>query len=173
MEERTVIEWEKNDLETLRLLKVDVLVGAPAGKTKKIAGPVISTSPLEVDGSRHASRKTIEKIATYLGLPARAFVKSLVVVPEGGGEAGALFDLDHLPAMGSGRRRPEASGAPSAMRWNSTPVILMISRCRGSTTRALSSPARSRWRNASQAEGSRSGNSFAASVSSSGTVMKN
>src|SRR5262249_4975532 len=25
MEERTVIEWEKNDLETLRLLKVDVL----------------------------------------------------------------------------------------------------------------------------------------------------
>jgi len=32
--------------------------------------------------------KTIEQIAAYLGLPARAFLKSLVVVPEGGGEAG-------------------------------------------------------------------------------------
>ena len=33
--------------------------------------------------------KTIEQVATYLGLPARAFIKALVVVPEGGGEAGA------------------------------------------------------------------------------------
>ena len=32
--------------------------------------------------------KTIEQIAAYLGLPARAFLKSLVVVPEDGGEAG-------------------------------------------------------------------------------------
>ena len=32
--------------------------------------------------------KTIGQIATYLGLPARAFVKSLVVVPQRGGEAG-------------------------------------------------------------------------------------
>jgi len=32
--------------------------------------------------------KTIEQVAAYLGLPARAFVKALVVVPEGGGEAG-------------------------------------------------------------------------------------
>ncbi|NLE21508.1 MAG: proline--tRNA ligase [Actinobacteria bacterium] len=33
--------------------------------------------------------KTIQQVADYLGLPARAFVKALVVVPEGGGEAGA------------------------------------------------------------------------------------
>ena len=32
--------------------------------------------------------KTIEQVAAYLGLPARAFVKALVVTPEGGGEAG-------------------------------------------------------------------------------------
>jgi prolyl-tRNA synthetase len=32
--------------------------------------------------------KTIEQVAGYLGLPARAFVKALVVVPGGGGEAG-------------------------------------------------------------------------------------
>ncbi len=32
--------------------------------------------------------KTIEQVATYLGLPARAFIKALVVVPEGGEEAG-------------------------------------------------------------------------------------
>ena len=32
--------------------------------------------------------KTIGQIATYLGLPARAFIKSLVVVPQRGGEAG-------------------------------------------------------------------------------------
>ena len=32
--------------------------------------------------------KTIAQVAAYLGLPARAFVKALVVVPEGGGEAG-------------------------------------------------------------------------------------
>ena len=33
--------------------------------------------------------KTIEQVAAYLGLPARAFVKALVVVPERGEEAGA------------------------------------------------------------------------------------
>lgn len=33
--------------------------------------------------------KTIEQISLYLGLPARAFIKALVVVPDGGGEAGA------------------------------------------------------------------------------------
>jgi prolyl-tRNA synthetase len=33
--------------------------------------------------------KTIEQVAGYLGLPARAFIKALVVVPEDGGEAGA------------------------------------------------------------------------------------
>lgn len=33
--------------------------------------------------------RTIEQVATYLGLPARAFVKALVVVPEAGGETGS------------------------------------------------------------------------------------
>ncbi len=32
--------------------------------------------------------------------------------------------MNSVPAMGSGRRRPDASGAPSAMRWNSTPVTV-------------------------------------------------
>ena len=32
-----------------------------------------------------------------------------------------------VPATGSGRRRPDASGSPSAMRWNSTPVTLLFS----------------------------------------------
>ena len=35
--------------------------------------------------------------------------------------------MNSVPATGSGRRRPEASGAPSAMRWNSTPVTLPFS----------------------------------------------
>ncbi len=33
--------------------------------------------------------RTIEQVGAYLGLPARAFIKALVVVPQGGGEAGA------------------------------------------------------------------------------------
>ena len=38
--------------------------------------------------STRRTRRPIEQVAAYLGLPARAFVKALVVVPEGGGEAG-------------------------------------------------------------------------------------
>lgn len=44
--------------------------------------------------------KTIEQIATYLGLPARAFIKALVVVPEGGGEAGAASSAGATDARG-------------------------------------------------------------------------
>jgi len=36
--------------------------------------------------------KTIEQVGAYLGLPARAFVKALVIVPEGGAAAGAGGD---------------------------------------------------------------------------------
>jgi prolyl-tRNA synthetase len=43
--------------------------------------------------------KTIEQVATYLGLPARAFIKALVVVPEGGGEAGAAASVSAGPVM--------------------------------------------------------------------------
>jgi hypothetical protein len=32
-----------------------------------------------------------------------------------------------VPGTGAGRRRPEASGSPSAMRWNSTPMTLPAS----------------------------------------------
>ena len=32
-----------------------------------------------------------------------------------------------VPGTGSGRRRPEASGSPMRMRWNSTPVTLLLS----------------------------------------------
>ena len=35
--------------------------------------------------------------------------------------------MNSVPGIGSGRRRPDASGAPSAMRWNSMPVTLLAS----------------------------------------------
>ena len=35
--------------------------------------------------------------------------------------------VNSVPGAGSGRRRPEASGAPSAIRMNSTPVTLLAS----------------------------------------------
>ncbi len=35
--------------------------------------------------------------------------------------------MNSVPGIGSGRRRPWASGSPSFMRWNSTPVTLLLS----------------------------------------------
>ena len=59
--------------------------------------------------------KTIEQVATYLGLPARAFVKALVVVPEGGGEAGdGRRSRRHRPGHGPRPRRPRARRAQAA-----------------------------------------------------------
>ena len=34
--------------------------------------------------------------------------------------------MNSVPATGSGRRRPDASGSPSRIRWNSTPVTLLF-----------------------------------------------
>jgi prolyl-tRNA synthetase len=53
--------------------------------------------------------KTIEQVATYLGLPARAFIKALVVVPEAGGEAagGAAAISGH---KASGRQPADPAG---------------------------------------------------------------
>jgi hypothetical protein len=34
--------------------------------------------------------------------------------------------MNSVPGAGSGRRRPEASGAPRAMRMNSMPVVLPV-----------------------------------------------
>ena len=63
----------------------------PAGATdapfaQATGAPVdlLAEAELDTPGCR-----TIEQVAAYLGLPARAFIKALVVVPEGGGEAGA------------------------------------------------------------------------------------
>jgi prolyl-tRNA synthetase len=61
--------------------------GAADSPFAKAAGaPVDLLAEAELDTP---NCKTIEQVATYLGLPARAFIKALVVVPEGGGEAGA------------------------------------------------------------------------------------
>ena len=51
--------------------------------------------------------KTIAQVAAYLGLPARAFVKALVVVPEGGGEAGQA-----APAGPGGAASAAATAGP-------------------------------------------------------------
>ena len=59
---------------------------ADAPFAKATGAPVDLLAEAELDTP---DCKTIEQVATYLGLPARAFIKALVVVPEGGGEAGA------------------------------------------------------------------------------------
>ncbi len=60
--------------------------GAADAPIAKAAGaPVDLLAEAELDTP---DCKTIEQVAAYLGLPARAFIKALVVVPEGGGEAG-------------------------------------------------------------------------------------
>jgi len=58
--------------------------------------------------------KTIEQVAAYLGLPARAFVKALVVVSESGGEAGAA-------AAAGGRSSGAGGEAPPA-----GPVMVLV-----------------------------------------------
>jgi prolyl-tRNA synthetase len=57
---------------------------APFAKATGAQVDLLATAELDTPGAR-----TIDQVATYLGLPARAFIKALVVVPEGGGEAGA------------------------------------------------------------------------------------
>ena len=59
--------------------------GAGAPFAKATGAPVDLLAEAELDTP---DCKTIDQVATYLGLPARAFIKALVVVPEGGGEAG-------------------------------------------------------------------------------------
>ena len=64
--------------------------------------------------------KTIAQVAAYLGLPARAFIKALVVVPEGGGEAGQAAPAGparsrhRRPGHGARARRPRARRAQAA-----------------------------------------------------------
>ena len=58
---------------------------ADAPFAKATGAPVDLLAEAELDTP---DCKTIEQVAAYLGLPARAFIKALVVVPEGGGEAG-------------------------------------------------------------------------------------
>ena len=58
---------------------------ADAPFAKATGAPVDLLAEAELDTP---DCKTIEQVAAYLGLPARAFVKALVVTPEGGGEAG-------------------------------------------------------------------------------------
>jgi prolyl-tRNA synthetase len=59
---------------------------AEAPYTKATGAPVDLLAAAELDTP---DCRTIEQVATYLGLPARAFIKALVVVREDGEEAGA------------------------------------------------------------------------------------
>ncbi|MGZ4200035.1 MAG: proline--tRNA ligase, partial [Thermoleophilia bacterium] len=65
--------------------ELEPLGAADAPFAKATGAPVDLLADAELDTP---DCKTIEQIAAYLGLPARAFIKSLVVVPEGGGEPG-------------------------------------------------------------------------------------
>jgi len=65
--------------------ELDPLGAADAPFARAAGAPVDLLAEAELDTP---DCKTIEQVATYLGLPARAFIKALVVVPEGGGEAG-------------------------------------------------------------------------------------
>ena len=62
-----------------------------------------------------------------------------------------------VPGSGSGRRRPDASGAPMRMRWNSTPVTLS---CLSVTTRVGAA-----WKMARAPSSMASWTSFAAGMS--------
>ena len=68
---------------------------APFARATGAPVDLLTEAELDTPGCR-----TIEQVASYLGLPARAFVKALVVVPEGGGEAGAASPAG--PAAASG-----------------------------------------------------------------------
>jgi prolyl-tRNA synthetase len=59
---------------------------ADAPFAKASGSPVDLLAAAELDTP---DAKTIEQVATYLGLPARAFIKALVVVREDGGEGGS------------------------------------------------------------------------------------
>ena len=65
--------------------ELDPRGAADAPFAKATGAPVDLLAEAELDTP---DCKTIDQVATYLGLPARAFIKALVVVPEGGGEAG-------------------------------------------------------------------------------------
>lgn len=68
--------------------EVGPLGAAGAPFTAANGAPVDLLAETELDTP---DARTIQGVAMYLGLPARAFIKSLVVVPEGGGEAGAAL----------------------------------------------------------------------------------
>ena len=61
---------------------------APFAKATGAPVDLLAEAELDTPGC-----KTIDQVATYLGLPARAFIKALVVVPESGGEAGPVMVL--------------------------------------------------------------------------------
>ena len=65
--------------------------------------------------------------------------------------------MNSVPAIGSGRRRPDASGSPRRMRWNSTPVTLLLASV---TTRVGAA-----WKMARAPSSSISWTSFAAGMS--------
>jgi prolyl-tRNA synthetase len=74
--------------------------GAPEAPFAKATGaPVDLLAEAELDTP---DCRTIDQVATYLGLSARAFIKALVVVPEGGEEAGAASSAGPDAAVARG-----------------------------------------------------------------------
>jgi len=85
---------------------------ADAPFAEAIGAPVdlLAEAELDTPGCR-----TIEQVASYLGLPARAFVKALVVVPEGGGEVRPVMVLVRGDHELNELKLEHALGGPSRM----------------------------------------------------------
>jgi prolyl-tRNA synthetase len=66
--------------------------GAPFAQASGAPADLFAEAELDTPGC-----KTIEQVGAYLGLPARAFVKALVVVPQSGGEAGGAAPAGATP----------------------------------------------------------------------------
>ena len=88
------------------------LGAAEAPFAKATGAPVDLLAEAELDTP---DCKTIDQVATYLGLPARAFVKALVVVPVGGERPRRGRRSRRLrPGHGPPARRPRAQRAQAA-----------------------------------------------------------
>jgi prolyl-tRNA synthetase len=97
------------------------LGAADAPFAQATGAPVDLLSEAELDTP---DAHTIVKVAAHLGLPARAFIKALVVAPEGGGEAGGASPAGpHSTASPAGR---SAGAAPAGAAVPSGPVMVLV-----------------------------------------------
>ena len=84
---------------------------ADAPFAKATGAPVDLLAGAELDTP---DAKTIEQVAAYLGLPARAFIKALVVVPRAGERPARRRSRHRRPRHGARARRPRARRAQAA-----------------------------------------------------------